>query len=295
MDFNTLIETCYTLVNERQEVLKTTNDITQWQKESLHYFRVQLEPYIFNYLIHQYGHTLDEFWKTHQFPKKSKYAFVIVERRIHPNWWFVLRNIAWAAPHFSLYIFCSDLNYNFIKTILGDKADNVHIRVWFKGLADKNTGFHEYNITFQMPQFYDLLDAEYIINFQMDSYFLQKIPDWIFTGTYYGSPWAWDPFRAGNGGLAIRHPKRLSELCKKDILNCMSNEGEDTHISDILSKYGYDIPEISFRQKVFQENCPTEFNPIGTHQFWTYILNYNMDNKLEFSNNIKKLVTMIGI
>jgi hypothetical protein len=295
MDLDSLINVCYSLHNERQEALKTSNDNIQWQKDSLHFYRLQIEPYVFNYLIHNYGHKLDEFWKTHQFPKKSKYAFVIVERRVHSNWWFVLRNIAWAAPHFSLYIFCSDMNYDFIKSILGDKADNVFIHKLFKGLADREKGFSDYNITFKTPQFYKMIDAEYFINFQMDSYFIQKIPDWIFTGTYYGSPWGWDPSRAGNGGLAIRNTQKLIELCEKEIQNALNNVGEDDYLSNAIIKHNFELPHLDFRIKVFQENFPTNFIPIGTHQFWTYINNYNLNDKTQFTNNIKKLITIIGI
>jgi hypothetical protein len=298
MDPNSLISACYSLHNERQELLKTLKtdeEIEKWRKDTLHFFRIEIEPYVFNYLNHTYGHKLDEFWKTHQFSKEYKYAFVIVERRVHPNWWFILRNILWAAPNFSLYIFCSDVNYDFIKSILGDKAENVHICQWFKGIADREKGFTEYNITFKLPQFYKLIKAEYFITVQMDSYFLQKIPDWIFTGTYYGAPWAWNPTMAGNGGLSIRNVKNMIELCEKEIQNIQNNEGEDWHFSQAIVKYNYVIPPFEFRCKVIQENFPVDLIPIGTHQFWTYINNYNLSDKPLFMNYINKLITLIGL
>lgn len=295
MDLETLISACYSLQTEQNEILKTLTtpeELQKWQTDTLHFYRMQIEPYVFHYLNYKYADKLEQFWKTHQFPKKNKYAFVIVERRAHTNWWFVLRNIAWAAPHFSLYIFCSDLNYDFIKSILGDKAENVHIHKFFKGIASREKGFNEYNIVFKTPQFYKMIDAEYFINFQLDSYFIQKIPDWIFTGTYYGSPWGWDPNRAGNGGLAIRNTQKMFELCNKEIKNALNNDGEDDYISNAIIKHESDLPPFEFRVKVFQESFPTNFTPIGTHQFWTYINNYNINNKELFTNNIKKLVTI---
>jgi hypothetical protein len=298
MDFESLIETCYSLASERASVrksIKTEEEVTQWHKDTLHFYRMQIEPYVFNYLNMTYGQKLDEFWHGHSFPKKSRHAFVIIERRCHPNWWFILRNIAWAAPHFSLYIFCSDLNYEFVKAVLGNKAENVHIMQWFKGVADRHTGYIQSNISLQMPQFYKQIDAEWCINVHMDAYFLQKIPDWIFTGVYYGSPWGWDPHRAGNGGLAVRNIPQMIDLCQREIKNAMNECGEDVYISDALVKHGFDIPPLDFRIKVFQENFPTPFIPIGTHQFWTYLHNYNIDNRGAFTENIKKLVTLIGI
>jgi hypothetical protein len=298
MDLNSIIEACYSVYKERDELSKTlkTNDETlKWNKDTLHYYRTQLEPYVFNYLNLMYGQKLDEFWKTHQFPKKNKYAFVIVERRIHPNWWFVLRNIAWAAPNFSLYIFCSDINHDFIKTILGDKADNVNIINWYKGNPDRDTAFKEYNITFKMPSFYEKIDAEYLITVQMDCYFLQKIPDWIFCGTYYGAPWGWDQTKGGNGGLSIRNVKDMIEICQKEKSTILNNEGEDSHFSQMLEKYNYYLPPLEFRKKVIQESFPVDSIPIGTHQFWTYLHNYKLNNKTEFTSSIEKLLTLIGL
>jgi hypothetical protein len=298
MDFEALISACYSLQSERNEILKTLTtpeEITKWQKDTLHFYRIQIEPYVFNYLNYQYANKLDTFWKTHQFPKKSKYSFVIVERRVHPNWWFVLRNIAWAAPHFSLYIFCSEFNYNFIKSLLGDKAENVHIHKLFKDVVDKDKGFNEYNITFKTPSFYKMIDSEYFINFQLDSYFIQKIPDWIFTGTYYGSPWVWNTQYGGNGGLAVRNTKKLIELCEKEINNALNGTGEDWYISEAIKKHNFELPSLEFRVKVFQENFPTEYIPIGTNQFWTYLNNYNISDTNSFKDNILKLVTLIDL
>lgn len=296
MDFDNIIEACYSVYNERQYALKkiskTQEELNKWQTDSLSTYRNQLEPYVFNYLNHIYGYTLDTLWKTHQFSKKNKYAFVIVERRAHPNWWFILRNIAWAGPQFSLYIFCSDLNYDFIKSLLGDKAENVHIYQIFKGVADREQGYNESNLLFRTPRFYKLIDTEYFINVHLDAYFIQKIPDWIFTGTYYGSPWGWNPNYAGNGGLAVRNTQKLIELCEKEIKNALNTIGEDWYLSEAIKKHDIELPSLDFRMKVFQENLPTTFTPIGTHQFWTYLNNYNINDKELFTKHIKKLVTI---
>lgn len=295
MDFESLISTCYSFYNERQTTLKTLtiqSDIIKYNESSLHYYRTQLEPYIFNYLIYNYGKQLDNFWKSHQFLKNSKYAFVIVERRPHPNWWFILRNIAWVAPHFSLYIFCSDLNYDFIKSLLGDKADNVNIIKWYKGNPDRDTGRNEYTMTFKLGAFYRLIDAEYMITVQMDSYFLQKIPDWIFTGTYYGAPWIWNPTKGGNGGVSIRNIKDMIEICEKEKRNIQNDDSEDWHFSKMIEKYNYSLPSFEFRSKVIQENFPTIFSPIGIHQFWTYLDNYNISNSDLFKSHLLKMLTI---
>ena len=301
MDIDSLVSVCYSLHNERQELFKTltTNEeIEKWTKDTLHFYRSKIEPYVFNYLNYTYGHKLDEFWKTHQFSKEYKYAFVIIERRVHPNWWFVLRNILWAAPQFSLYIFCSDINYDFIISLLGDKAENIHIYKWFKGIADATQGAMESNTTLKLSGFYKLIKAEYVLTVHLDSYFLQKIPDWIFTGTFYASPVAWNINMAGCGGLSVRHIKNIieiCEICEKDGESIKNNEPEDSWISQSIVKYNYDILPIEFRINVFQENFPIDIIPIGTHQFWTYINSYKMSDKDYFTKQINKLITIIGL
>ena len=144
MDINTLTEVCLDKVRERKGVKKdlSSENEKKWQEETLDKYRTDLEPYIWQHLVFNYGPKLNEFWEKHQFPKKSKNAWVIVERRCHPNWWFLLRNIAWAAPHFSLYIFCSNTNYEFVKALLGDKVNNVNIIIWFNGFATRVEGNH---------------------------------------------------------------------------------------------------------------------------------------------------------
>lgn len=298
MDLDSLISACYSLHNERQEVLKTLKtpeEIEKCNKDTLKFFRSEIEPYVFNYLNHTYGRKLDEFWRTHQFSKEYKYAFVIIERRVHPNWWFVLRNILWAAPHFSLYIFCSDINYDFIITLLGDKAENVHIYKWFKGIADREKGSIESNATLKLSGFYKLINAEYIITVQLDSYFLQKIPDWIFTSAYYGAPWSWYIDMAGNGGMSIRNIKNMIEICDKNKESVENNDAEDWHFSQAIIKYNYDLPPLEFRINVFQENFPTDTIPIGIHQFWTFIDNYKISDREYFTKQITKLITVIGL
>jgi len=298
MDLDSLISACYSLHNERQEVLKTLKtpeEIEKCNKDTLKFFRNEIEPYVFNYLNHTYGRKLDEFWRTHQFSKEYKYAFVIIERRVHPNWWFVLRNILWAAPHFSLYIFCSDINYDFITTLLGDKAENVHIHKWFKGIADREKGSIESNSTLKLSGFYKLINAEYIITVQLDSYFLQKIPDWIFTSAYYGAPWNWYIDMAGNGGMSIRNIKNMIEICDKNKQSVENNDAEDWYFSQAIIKYNYDLPSLEFRINVFQENFPTDTIPIGIHQFWTFIDNYKISDREYFTKQITKLITVIGL
>lgn len=288
MDIDTLTEVCLEKVRERKHCLKsciTEDDMKKWQEESLDKYRCDLEPYIYQHFLVNYGKQLDNFWKTHQFPKKSKYAWLIVERRCHPNWWFMIRNIAWAAPHFSLYIFCSDENYNFVRTLLGDKADNVTIIKWYKGFAIRQEGKDQYAQTFKLAGFYKQIDAEYFIRTEVDAYVRHKIPESIFMGDFYGAPWGWKPQMPGGGGLIIRKIQTMIELCIKE--KYIGIEADDDWVSKKVIEYGYEYPPLEVRKEIFSENFPV-LDPIGVHQFWTFLDNFEIQNSDRFKEHLKR-------
>jgi hypothetical protein len=274
MELEPIIDVIYEKCIERKEEeskVKTPEEHDTEHKKTLDYYRIHLEPYIYNYLTWQYGPKLDEFWKTHEFPEKSKYAWVMVERRPHPNTWFLLRNIAWAAPYMSLYIFCSNMNYNFIKDTVGDKK-NIHIIPWFEGFVSREEGKEQYNRTFKMADFYKSIDAEYIVTIQTDCFFRKKIPESIFVGDYYGAPWAWSPDEAGGGGITVR---RLAAMIQSLETVPYSEGCEDGWIGNAVKTVGGHIPSFEFREKVFSENFPVQ-DPVGVHQFWTFIENFDI-------------------
>jgi hypothetical protein len=288
MDINTLVEVCLEKVRERKSLLKDITNEEQakkWQEETLDRYRCDLEPYIWQNLMLNYGSKLDSFWKDHQFPKKNKYTWLVVERRCHPNLWFLLRNMAWAAPNFSLYIFCSDENYDFIKSLLGDKSDNVNIIKWFKGFATRQEGKDQYAQTFKLPGFYKLIDAEYFIRAEPDTYLRHKIPESIFKGDFYGAPWAWNAEMPGGGGLHIRKINTMIELCKR--ANHGGVEGEDAWLGQKIIEYGYKYPSLDFRKDIFSENFPVA-DPIGVHQFWTFLENFEISNPDRFKEHLER-------
>lgn len=287
MSIDSLIHAFY---EKEREIgfLRQTVGITE--NASLHKRRCDLEPYVYNYLESTYGAQLTEFWKTHEFPVESRYAWVIVERRCHPNWWFLLRNIAWAGPHMSLYIYCSDENLQYLQRLLGEKVKTVHLIPVFKGFANREEGFRQMERLLTHPNFYRGINAEYILTFQTDCFFRKKIPDEIFIGDYYGSPWGWQLEEMGGGGATVRNTQRLAELCSKEQIP----EGgypEDGWICNLLKKYdGVQVPEF-VRYYTFCENFPTP-DPIGVHQFWTFIHNFGISDPEKFKNNLENILKL---
>ena len=283
------IETLYEVLkvecdNWSTKMIESDNK-NKTHREKLHAIRLLMEPYIYNLLLFRYGSQLDEFWKTYLPPKKSDKAFVLVERRCHPNFWFVLRNMAWAGPNMSVYIFCSDINIDFIKSLLGDKVDYFNLIPVFKGSPPRNEAILEYSNFLTSYKLYEAIDAEWIITTQMDVFIRRKITDSMFVGDYWGYPFGWRPEYAGGGGATVRNVKRLYELCKKYRPEPDINEDicEDVWFCDKMLETNGFIPPFNFRKKYIMENVPSK-DPYIIHQFWTYL-----DTNLNFNSDISKI------
>jgi hypothetical protein len=233
-------------------------------------WRNRYDPAVFQILTQVYGPTLDAFWKTHTPPLNSKKAFVIVERRCHPNLWFILRNIAYFGRDWSIYIFCSKQNASYIADILGDKLANVHLNILFTEVVDAATGVREYNELLKLREFWGRIDAENICTIEMDCYLRKTIPDELLQYDFVGTPWGWALHTPGGTGLTLRRRTAMLDVC---------NHGDKkTAMQDHFASEGMFLREHSWLAaapdgiQTFVENYYTE-DPIGVHQWWTFFFN----------------------
>ena len=261
-------------------------EIARLQQERLHAFRTELEPYIYHYLIEQYGLRLNAFWDSYTPPLKSDKAYVLVERRAHPNYPFLLKMMAWAAPHLSVYLVCSDENLEFIKMILGDKIEHFHIIVAYSGEVSRDQGRAEYNQLLTDASFYEQIDAEYMVTMQMDVFLRRKLTDDLFCGDYWGAPWGWRQERAGGGGATIRRVRKMIEICNADS-STPCNDCEDSWIADRIQ----DFPSLDFRRAHIMESMYAE-DPIIVHQFWTFLDSYDIQDQNRFTEALTRILTI---
>jgi hypothetical protein len=238
-------------------------------------FRQVLEPYLYHYLIEQHSPLLNTFWTDYVPPTVSaaKRAFVIVERRPHPNFAFILKNTAWADPANAVYLFCSDANLPFIKALLGPKEPHFKIIVAFQGLGSREEGKADYNRLLTSARFYEQFDhtIEHIVTVQMDAFFRRKLPNEFYTGDYWGNPWAWRQNLPGGGGITVRRLSKMIAICTASSNADLDNE--DAWISDRIIETGSNFPPIEFRREAIMESLPAQ-NPYCLHQFWTFLENY---------------------
>ena len=248
--------------------------------------RNKLEPFVFNSLEQMYGSKLTEFWKTYLPPKKAKRAFMVAEGRIHPNFWFILRNIAWAGPDMAVYIFCSDQNYDYIMSLLGDKAPHFNVIVTFKGDPPKEKAIQEFINFYANWKIWEMMDTEYSIIVQMDNYFRKRLDDCLFKYDYYACRWAWKLEEPG-GALAICRVSKMIEILKENRPNLDIDcpIPSDVFITQIIKINGTYPPFLenvenlmeSLQQLYTPEGKIIIIDPYAVHQPWTFSYTFSQE------------------
>jgi hypothetical protein len=256
------------------------------EEETRKNMRTILEPYIYNYLTKRYYAKLQAHWETYMPPLDSKNAYVIVERRCHPNFDFVLKNIAWANPNMAIYIFCSDYNEKFIYSLLGDKVKNINIVQAFTGEGGNN-GWHEYSDLLCSKSMYEVFhpDTEYILTIQMDVFIRRKITDDLFVGDYWGTPWLWNQEAAGGGGVTVRKVESMLDICSNHVHDKGYPEDVWFCEKDLI------FPDLEFRATHLMESLFVD-DPMMVHQFWTYLINMLGKSFEDIVSYIEKILTI---
>ena len=265
-------------------------DIEGYKKNQSAYlakWRGKYEPFIYDYLKQQYGATLNEFWKTYEPPLNSDRAFVIVERRCHPNLWFILRNIAYFGRGWSIYLFCSAQNIKYCSAILGKNAKNVHLKVIFNDMVDTSQGLKEYNELLKQTSFWEKIDTEHLCIFEMDCYLRKHIPDELLHYDYVGTPWAWTIKLPGGTGLTLRKKSVMIDICTRKAPSAVP---QDCFAAEGICELGYEFLHPSESKNFFVESFFTE-DPVGVHQWWTFFF-YNYIVKEYPKDMILKLLTL---
>jgi hypothetical protein len=89
----------------------------------------------------------------------------------------------------------------------------------------------QYNMMFTDAEFWKkYLDYERVIIFQHDSMILRDGIDEFMSWNYVGAPWKFQ-HQGGNGGLSLRNPKEMYDVCKR--VKWMAYSGnEDVYFSN---------------------------------------------------------------
>jgi hypothetical protein len=240
-------------------------DLNGSNPQILHEKRTKIEPFIYDILKTKYYSIFDTFWKNNSIKKNTNKSIVIIERRIHPNLSFLIRNMFYYARDWSMTIICSDVNFSYLKTVLTNNSDNVILLPLFEGNPNRDIAINEYNNLLKSSYFYRLLPFEHLFIVQTDTYLRRKIDENILNYDYVASFFAWDKTSCG-GGMSYRKRSSMISICdkfKKEI------SIEDCYINEGVKMLGYTIPKYEDGLNYICESCYSE-NPFGLHQWWTF-------------------------
>jgi hypothetical protein len=81
----------------------------------------------------------------------------------------------------------------------------------------------------------------------------------------------------------------MIEICKaeRDDPLAPCKEGEDSWIADRIQ----DFPSLDFRSAHIMESMPAE-DPVIVHQFWTFLDNYDIQDRAQCTENMKRILTI---
>lgn len=237
-------------------------DLTE---EERHQKRVRLEPLIFDILKKKYWPALDSFWETYTPPLGAENCVILVERRVHENLEFVLKNAAYFCRGWSLCVVCSDINIEYCRKIAGKNAAFITFVVAFRGLATRDTGRKEFSDLMKNAEFYAGMPWKHLLFIQEDSYFRRDVPESIFQYDFVASPAYWD-ITAMVGGISFRNRDAMIRVCR-EFQETIS--WEDCFFDKGTKALGLRRPEFEDALDYFCESCFSE-NPVACHQWWTY-------------------------
>lgn len=149
-------------------------------------------------------------------PRHADYTGIIVEPREHEHLDIVLRNFAYMMPNWSLTIFHSQDNEEFVKSILGSNHQVNMVK-----FTEGNITIDDYNELLMSPSLYNATLAKKIIVFQCDSFIRKKTLDPKFLSyDWVGAPCGsamnvnGNVIQPYNGGLSLRSKESMLSIIK---------------------------------------------------------------------------------
>ncbi len=225
----------------------------------------------FTKLISLYNRKYSDYFRTIELPKKSENALVIVEPRCHRNLAFCIKNACYYCRGWSLYIYHSRANREFIEKILGDKKDNVNLIEF----CNDNITRDQYSSLLCSVDFWIKIKATNVLIFQTDVHIRRYGIEEFLKYDYVGAPWHRSPplfkcdIRVGNGGFSLRKKwqmiKIITTCSLKKYLKEYNNRNEDLYFAYFAQKLDLKVPHPDEAKKFSVEHVYYP-DPIGTHQ-----------------------------
>ena len=182
---------------------------------------------------------------------------VMVEPRPHHNLIPVIKSVMKKIP--DVYVYHGSENRDMLRAEFKDTIHYIELPV-------ANLTPVEYNCLMTLPEFYEIIPADFVLIFQTDSCLFEKstvnIRD-FFQYDYVGAPWI--KGGVGNGGLSLRRRQKMIEVLKEyEFLPRYANE--DVYLYDILRQGNGKLPPDNVAAKAFFEMIESDELPLGAHK-----------------------------
>uniref|UniRef100_A0A6C0J884 DUF5672 domain-containing protein n=1 Tax=viral metagenome TaxID=1070528 RepID=A0A6C0J884_9ZZZZ len=209
---------------------------------------------------------------------------IIIEPRNYDLLILVVKNVLNKIKTIKIHIFHGILNENLLQ--VNFKKEIINKNIILTNLNLKNLSIKEYNNYLTSVNFWNNLDGENILVFQIDSIICNYDTEFIKECCKYGFvgapvkkwviPWQ-------NGGLSIRKKSLMIKAIKEKTEN--ENFFPEDRYFTVVKKILVNPAPFKLANKFSVEKFYYE-KPFGVHKFWEY-LDQNMINKL--LNNNKNL------
>lgn len=241
----------------------------------------------------------DAYMLAERWPKEDLGAIIIDERATPLLRATVLNTLLMGMRRWEVSIYTTPKALDGMKALFKDLEPIVKINCLEQ--TDSEFGWNGYNQLLKDPDFWESLNYKKILIFQTDTLLIKPVDIEYFKYDYVGSPWAKNRYDShsfprfsqsldrieatvesriycssvpdglinGNGGLSIRNPKLMSEICIKHAKESPSDEAEDIFFAKHISSYSHSVapPPI-----VESFSCETEYRgTCGAHAAWRYI------------------------
>ena len=222
---------------------------------------------IYDLLSAKYLDQLRAWWKTYRMPlvTETNKGIVLYETRKNPNLEFFIYNLSYFAKGYGFVIFCSFANYSYITNILGENKYRCILHV----IRDDEGGpsvREEYNAFVKSAEFWHVLPFDYVLMAEIDSYLRKPLPKNIETYDYVCCEWPWNKSMYGGGGLSFRKVATMKRIVQE-----FPNLCNETFPQDCWASAGSKNLEASYNNSYFVEANHSVLDPIGFHQWWTFI------------------------
>ena len=231
---------------------------------------------------------------------KENVAAIIIDERATPQLRAsVLNTLLMGMRRWKVSIYTTSKALEAMKALFKDLEPIVKINCLEQ--TDSEFGWNGYNQLLKDADFWQSLDYNKILVFQTDTLLIKPVGLEYFQYDYIGSPWAKNRYDShsfpsyshtlnrieatiesriycnsvpdglinGNGGLSIRNPKLMAEICMKHSNESPPDEAEDIFFAKHINSYSHAIAPPGIVESFC---CETEYRgTCGAHAAWRYI------------------------